>query len=194
MSDETLNAAVDKELLIADRYYDNLCRVGGWRLIAILQQAKLCRGSLDKAAAINGYTGRWLLDLWLYVVNALPWFLPATVFFVGPLAYTLFCTLVAIISRLMSSVTMEERVVEATIEVPYYVFWTTTKTIEKTVLVPVTNLPDPRVSTAIAGALVLLGTVAFSYVTKAVFKLELRFRRRMLVRQIERTRRKRIPA
>jgi len=183
MDDHRINAAVEKELLVADRFYDNLCRVSGWRLAAILKNARYCRDSLDKAFAINGHTGRWFFDLWVYVVNGLPWFLPATIFLIPPMFYAL----VTIVSGVLSYVTMEERIVEATVKVPYWIFFTTTKTISETMMVPVIHLPDIRVSTAVAGGLVLLGIAMFSYVTKLVFKFELQFRRRMLMRHIAKT-------
>jgi hypothetical protein len=178
-----INAAVEKELLVADRFYDNLCRVSGWRLAAVFKNARYCRDSLDKAFAINGHTGRWFLDLWVYVVNALPWFLPATVFLIPPLFYGL----VNIVGGLLTYVTMEERIIETTVKVPFWFFFTTTKTITTTVLVPVTHVPDIRISTTIAGCIVLIGLILFSYITKALFQFELRWRRRLLMRYIART-------
>lgn len=184
MTADALNAAVEKELLIADRFYENLCKVSGWRFAAILKNAKYGRESLDKAASINGYTGRWWLDLWIYIVTYLPWFIPATIFLIPPLFYGI----VAIVSGLLSYVTMEEKIVETTVTIPFWLFFSTTKTISATVLVPVNHVPDIRVSMALTGAIILAGLACFSYISKAAFKFELRFRRRLLMRQISRTR------
>lgn len=175
-----IQTAVAKELLAADRYFDNLCRVGGWRLVAVFKHSRYCREALDKAFALQGHTGRWIFDLWLYVVNALPWFLPAT-FFLLP---TLFWTLVTFISGLLSYVTMEPKLVEASVTIPFLFFFETTKTVSKTVLVPVMHAPDIRVAAGLAAATVVLGIAAVSYVLKAMFKVELRFRRRLLLKRI----------
>lgn len=177
---DAIRAAVAKELLAADRYFDNLCRVGGWRLVAVFKHSRYCREALDKAFALQGHTGRWVFDLWLYVVNALPWFLPAA-FFLLP---TLFWTLVTFISGLLSYVTMEPKLVEASVTIPYLFFFETTKTVTKTVMVPVVNAPDIRIAAGLAAATVVLSIAALSYVLKAMFKVEMRFRRRLLVRRI----------
>ncbi len=184
MTAEVLKAAVEREIIVADRFYDNLCKVSGWRLAAILKNAKFGRESLDKAASLNGYTGRWWLDLWIYVVTYFPWFMPATIFLLPPLFYGL----VAIVSGVLSVVTPEEKIVETTVKIPFWFIFSSTQTISTTISVPVTHAPDIRISMALAGLLVLAGLAGFSYLSKAVFKLELRFRRRLLMRQIERTR------
>lgn len=178
-----LDAAIEKELLLADRFYENICLLSGWRLAGILKNARYCRESIDKAFAISGHTGHWYFDLWVYVVNGLPWFLPATIF----LLPTIFYVVANIVSGALSYVTMEEKIVETTIKVPVWFFFTATKTISEVVMVPVTHIPDFFVSTTVTGIVILIGLAAFSYVLKAVFKFELQWRRRLLVRHIGRT-------
>lgn len=178
-----LDAAIEKELLLADRFYENICLLSGWRLAAILKNARYCRESIDKAFAINGHTGHWYFDVWVYVVNGLPWFLPATIFFLPSIFYAV----ASIVSGALSYVTMEEKIVETTIKVPVWIFFTTTKTISEIVMVPVTHIPDVFLSTTVTGIVILIGLAAFSYVMKAAFKFELQWRRRLLVRHIGRT-------
>ena len=180
MKDPRLNAAIEKEVLTADKFYENLCNIAGWRLAAILRNAKYCRGSLDKAFALTGHSGRWLFDIWVYIVNVMPWFLPATFFLIPGLFYEL----VAIVSTALSSVAMEEMIFEKTIKIPVFFFFNITKTLTQKVMIPVVHAPDIRVSMALAGSIVLIGLLCLSYITKAIFKFELRYRRNLLMKRI----------
>jgi len=178
--DPRIIAAIEKEVLAADKFYMNLCHIPGWRLAAILRNAKYCRSSLDKAFALAGHTGRWLFDIWVYIVNVMPWFLPATFFLIPGLFYEL----VAIVSSALSTMSMEEKIFETTVKIPIFFFFTVSKTLVNKVMVPVVHAPDIRVSMAIAGIIIFVGLLCLSYLSKAIFKCELRFRKNLLMNRL----------
>lgn len=178
--DPRIHASVEKELLNAERFYDNLCRTGPWRYAAILKNSRYCREALDKAFALQGNTGRWIFDLWVYIVQALPWFLPATSFLIPGL----FAGLVGLISSAFSVVTKEPKVIEKTITVPILWIFKVTKTISETVWVPVVHAPDIRIATGLAVTIVICGLLLLSCLLKFAFKAELKYRMNLMRRAV----------
>ena len=73
-----MDPSVEKELANSDKFRDKLRRVSFWRLAAVIKNGRYCRESLDKVFALSGHTGSPIFDLWVYVVQALPWYIPAT--------------------------------------------------------------------------------------------------------------------
>jgi hypothetical protein len=170
-----MNPAIEKELSYADRFMENLQRVQFWRWGAIQKNAMHCRSSLDKAFGLAGQTGNPVFDLGIYVVNLLPWFLPITL----PALWT---GLLAFVTATMSVVTQEEKVITVPLKVLGLTVWNTTKT----VTVPVVHAPDPKLATATAVGIILIGMLIVSAAMKYLFLVELKFRRRLLLKNITR--------
>jgi hypothetical protein len=179
--EDKVNEAVIKELSHADVFYDNLCKTDGWRFGDITKQARYCRDSLDKAFALNGHTGHWLIDLWVHLVNGLPWFLPVTGLIPSVLG-SLICT----VTYILSYSTMEQKVVDTVKTVPYWYFFNTTTTEKVVVMEPVRHAPNPLIVYVIVAVILITVSVAFSYITKAVLKCEMQYRRRLLLKYIAR--------
>jgi hypothetical protein len=98
------------------------------------------------------------------------------------LAATIFASLDSSINKILSTITMEPRVVQTTIRVKYWFFFWTTKTIEETVMVPVINYPHWMIPRIIAVLMVLLSLLAASWLLKKLWIREIRFRRDALER------------
>ena len=173
-----MHPAVEKELLNSDRFRANLERVGFWRLAAVIKNGRYCREALDKAFALSGHTGNPIFDLWVYLVQALPWFIPATFVLIPGL----FAALIGIVSTTLSVVTKEPKVIEKTVQVPFLWFFTITTTISETILVPVVHAPDFRIATGLAVTIILAGIMIVSAILKKAFLFELAYRRRLLMR------------
>lgn len=178
-----MHPSVEKELSNSDKFRENLEKVAFWRLAAVIKNGRYCRESLDKAFALSGHTGNPIFDLWVYIVQALPWFIPAT-FILIPAIFT---TLIGIVSTALSVVTTEPKVVQETIEVPFLWFFSMSKTISKTVMVPVVEAPDIKVATGVAVAVIIIGIMIISGILKKAFLFELAYRRRLLIRHAAKT-------
>lgn len=178
-----MHPSVEKELLNSDRFRANLEQIAFWRLAAVVKNGCYCRESLDKAFALSGHTGNPIFDLWVYVVQALPWFLPAT-FFLIPVIFT---TLIGIVSTTLSEVTTEPKVIQETTEVPFLWIFTKPETISKTVMVPVVHVPDIKVSTSVAVVIIIIGIMIISGILKKAFLFELAYRRKLLIRHAAET-------
>jgi len=178
-----MHPSVEKELSNSDRFRANLEKIAFWRLAAVVNNGRYCRESLDKAFALSGHTGNPIFDLWVYVVQALPWFIPATFVFIP----VIFATLITIVKKLLTFVTTEPKVIQETIEVPFLWFFSTSQTISKTVMVPVIHAPDPKVATGVALVIVIVGIMGISGILKKAFLFELAYRRRLLMRHAAKT-------
>ncbi len=174
-----MHPSIEKELSNSDKFRDNLQRVAAWRFAAVLKQGRYCRESLDKAFSLSGHTGHPAFDLWVYVVQSLPWFIPAT-FVLIP---SIFAGFVALVSGALSLLAKEPKIIEKTIEVPFLFFFTVTKTISETIMVP--KIPDARVSTTVAVLVIILVLVLLSWALKHIFLIELAYRRRLLLRHVD---------
>jgi len=183
ISKATMHPSVEKELANSDKYRENLERVAFWRFAAVTKNGRYCRESLDKAFALSGHTGNPLFDFWVYLVQALPWFIPAT-FVLIP---SLFAALIGIASATLSIVKMEPRIIQKTIEVPFLWVFSTTKTISETVMVPVVHAPDIKVATAVVVGLIIGGLMILSGILKKAFLFELAYRRKLLMRHAAKT-------
>lgn len=111
-----MHPSVEKELANSDKFRENLSKIEFWRLAAVLKNARYCRESLDKAFALSGHTGNPVFDLWVYLVQALPWFVPATFVFIP----ALFTALIGFVSTTLSVVTKEPKIIQKTIEIPFF--------------------------------------------------------------------------
>lgn len=178
-----MHPSVEKEVVNSDRFRDNLRRLSFWRLGAIIKQGRYCRESLDKAFSLSGHTGHPIFDLWVYVVQTLPWFLPATFILIPGL----FAALVTFVSGLLSVVVKEPKIIQKTIEVPFFWFFTTSTTISETIMVPVLRPPDIRVAITVAIAMIIIGIMILSAILKWMFLFELSFRRKLLLKHAART-------
>jgi len=178
-----MHSAVEKELSNSDKFRDNLERVAFWRLAAVVKNGRFCRESLDKAFALSGHTGNPIFDLWVYVVQSLPWCIPATFVLIPGL----FAALIGIASTTLSIVKMEPKIIQKTIEVPFLLIFSTSKSISETVMVPVVHAPDIKVATAAAVGIILLGIMIFSGILKKAFLFELSYRRNLLIRHAAKT-------
>lgn len=175
-----MHPSVEKELTNSDKFRDNLERVSFWRLAAVLKNGRYCRESLDKAFALSGHTGNAIFDLWVYVVQALPWFVPATF----TLIPGLFAMLIAFISKMLSVVTMEPKVLEYTVEVPVFWFFNISKTITETVMTPVVQAPSIQLATGVAVSFIVIGMLVLSAILKKSFLYELAYRRKLLLKHV----------
>ena len=178
-----MHPSVEKELANSDKFRDNLRRVSFWRLAAVIKNGRYSRESLDKAFALSGHTGSPVFDLWVYVVQALPWFIPATFVLIPGL----FAALITLISAALSIVKTEPKIIQKTVEVPFLWFFTTTKTVSETVMVPVVHAPDIKVATAVAVGIIIVGIMIISGILKKAFLFELGYRRNLLLRNAART-------
>lgn len=178
-----MHPSVEKELVNSDKFRENLERVAFWRLAAVTKNARYCRESLDKAFALSGHTGHPIFDLWVYLVQALPWFIPATFVLIPGL----FAALIVFISTTLSVVKMEPRTIQKTIEVPFLWVFSISKTISETVMVPVVYLPNIKVATAVAVSTIIGGLMVISGLLKKGFLYELAYRRKLLLRHTART-------
>ena len=177
-----MNASVEKELANSDQFRDNLRRVAFWRLAAVIKNGRYCRESLDKAFALSGHTGSPIFDLWVYIVKALPWFVPATFVLIPGL----FATFIAFVSTTLSIVKKEPKIIKTTVEVPIFWFFKTTKTVTETVMVPVVHAPNIKVATAVAIGIIIVGMMIISGILKKAFLFELAYRRKLLLRHAAR--------
>lgn len=178
-----MHPSVEKELLNSDIFRENLEQISFWRLAAIIKHGRYCRDSLDKAFALSGHTGNPIFDLWVYAVQALPWYMPATLFLIP----VIFTALMGIISSALSKVTTEPQVIQQTIKVPFLWIFSVSKTISKTVMVPVIIAPDIKVVAGVAVVIIIIGMMIFSAIIKKVFLFELAYRRRLLMRHAAKT-------
>jgi hypothetical protein len=178
-----MHPAVEKELANSDKFRENLQRVSFWRFAAVIKNGRYCRESLDKAFALSGHTGNPIFDLWVYLVQALPWFVPATFVLIPGM----FAALIGVISSTLSIVTMEPRIIQKTIEVPFLWVFTTTKVITQTVTVPVVHAPDIKIATAVAVSVIVGGIMILSGILKWAFLFELAYRRKLLLRHAAKT-------
>jgi len=176
-----INPAVEKEIVNSDKYRDNLEKVAFWRLAAVLKNGRYCRESLDKAYALSGHTGNPIFDLWIYLVQSLPWFMPVTFVFIPGL----FAALITSISAALSIVIMEPKIIQKTVEVPLFLLFSTTKVISKTIMVPVLMAPDIKIATAIAVSIIIIVLMIISGVLKKAFLFELAYRRKLLLHYVD---------
>lgn len=172
------DALIRKELHLVDDYIDSLQRIPGWQLSKLATSAQVARSSLAKVSALTGYNGELWRDLLLYIATLLPLLIPMNL----ALAATIFASLDSSINKILSTITMEPRVVQTTIRVKYWFFFWTTKTIEETVMVPVINYPHWMIPRIIAVLMVLLSLLAASWLLKKLWIREIMFRRDALER------------
>lgn len=162
---EKLSLVIEKELMLADRYYQNLCYTNGWRLAAVIAQAKYCRDSLGKAHATAGYTGRLSTDLWSYLVESLRIFLPLSLFAIVPISFYF------VFDEATNFFTVTNLVKVGTFfSKPKYEV-----------------VPPPLWKPALVATIfTVIITACLSYLLKFVFKLELRYRRKALINYLSR--------
>lgn len=172
------DALIRKELHLVDVYLDNLEMTPGWRLPTLSMLARDARSSLRKVSALTGYRGQRWRDIFLYIAAFLPFLVPINL----ALAATIFASLDTGINKILSTVTMEPRVVQTTIRVPYWFFFWTSKTIEETVMVPVIKYPHWIISRSIAVFMVLISILSASWLLKQLWIREIKFRRHTLER------------
>ena len=175
-----MDQAVEKEIINSDKYRDNLEKVSFWRLAAVLKNGKYCRECLDKGYALSGHTGNPVFDLWVYIVQLLPWFVPATFILIPGL----FAAFIATISTSLSVAYMEPKIIQKTIEVPLFLVFSTSKVISETIMVPILKAPDIKVATAIAVTMIMMAIMVISGILKKIFLFELSYRRKLLLRHI----------
>lgn len=178
MFDSEKDAFIRKELQLVDIYLVNLQKNPGWRVHTSAIHAGDARSSLRKVAAIIGFTGEWWRDLLIYMATLLPIAIPTNF----ALAGTIFTILDSFINDALSFVTMEPKVIQTTIKVPYWFFFSKFKVVEETMLVPVIHTPHWAISPIIATLMVLASLLASSWLLKRIWIHEIRYRKRQMER------------